>query len=131
MESGAQACQKCNEITEKIKHIRENLISPSHTKLTETLVEIYEIIQGTQDVQNTPDFYSLENKILIVTSFKLRSNNLGRAQVKIGAVFGGSNPSNRIIKVDPVLTFDRVGAAILAATLGLKTAQEIGVLHPW
>ena len=131
MESGAQACLKCNEITEKIKHIRENLISPSHTKLTETLVEIYEIIQGTQDVQNTPDFYSLENRILFVTSFKLRSNNLGRAQIKIGVAFGGSNPSNRIIKVDPVLTSDRISAAILAAILGLKTAQEIGVLHPW
>ena len=131
MESGEQTCPKCNEIIEKIKHIRENLISPSYTKITESLNEIHDIIQGTQADQNTPDFYSLEDKILIITSFKVRSNNLGRAQVKIGVAFGGSNPSNRIVKVDPVLTSDRISAAILAAILALKTAREIGVLYPW
>ena len=130
MESDDQACLKCNEVAEKIKQIKESLVSPSYTKLNETLAEIYDLIQGTQIPLDVPDFHSLEDKILIITSFKLRSNNLGRSQVRIGVALSESNPSNRILKVDPMLATDRIGAAILAATLGLKTAQEIGILYP-
>ena len=61
--------------------IRENLISPSYTKLTETLDEIHDIIQGTQADQNTPDFYSLEDKILIDATVPLVPPKVMRVQL--------------------------------------------------
>ena len=131
MENGAHACVNCNAISEKINQLKSNTTSPSYTKLRETLDEILEVIHGAHPSENIPDFYSLGNKILVVTSFKLKLNTLGRGQLKIGVFFGMSNPANRTLKVDPTLVSDRTAAAISAATLGLRSAQEIGILHPW
>ena len=131
METGAHACTNCITITEKINQIKSNTTSPSYTKLRETLDEILEVIHGAQPTDDIPDFYSLGDKILVATSFKLKLNTLGRGQLKIGVFFGISNPANRTLKVDPTLASDRTAGAICAATLGLRSAQEIGIIHPW
>ena len=131
MEPHAPTCPECRAIKGKITQLKANSISPSYTKLNETISEIENLILKTPIVDRPPDFYSLDDRILICTTFKLRTNNLGRVETKIGVAFGETNPSNRIVKVEPVLTSDRISAAILAASLPLTTAQEIGILAPW
>ena len=131
MEAYIPACPECKQITDKISQLRTTTLSPSYTKINETLTEIQQLIQKTQPDESTPNFYSFENKILIITTFQLRSNNLGRTQIKLGIAYSEGNPANRILKIDPQIASDRIGAALAASSLALSTAQELGVLSPW
>ena len=93
--------------------------------------EIQHLIQKTLPDENTPNFFSFENRILIITTYQLHSNNLGRTQIKLGIAYSEENPANRILKIDPQIASDRIGAALAASSLALSTAQELGVLTPW